>query len=200
MAESSTQIPSPPNVTPKEEPITLYRPKSPNPFLPIDQVAFNFDEMLFTTNNEVGRIYPDHPNSYGVRGEIGVTTFRNAIGAHYSDEYVDSPSLAIVEIIDGVDYSVSRRFISLLLDYIEPEYANESLTINPTQVFSVNNWALKPNQPEEPLFTKHMLAVCKTTMSNVPKALKPFSNVERVPQGIKPGAKPGHNKHSTSST
>ncbi|GKA23770.1 hypothetical protein Tco_0709803 [Tanacetum coccineum] len=122
MAESSTQIPSPPNVTPKEEPITLDRPESLNPFLLVDQVAFNFDEMLFTTNNEVARKYPDHPNSEyfqlvydfiskslesfriwvstptgGVRGEIGVTIFRNGIRAHYSNEYVDSPSLSIVK-------------------------------------------------------------------------------------------------------
>ncbi|GJW05532.1 hypothetical protein Tco_1564388, partial [Tanacetum coccineum] len=45
------------------------------------------------------------------------------------------------------------RFISLLLEHMMPEYDNEELTINPTQVFSVNNWTLKPNQPEEPPFT-----------------------------------------------
>ncbi|GJS38060.1 hypothetical protein Tco_0536442 [Tanacetum coccineum] len=76
------------------------------------------------------------------------------------------------------------RFISLLLEYMAPEYANESLTINPTQVFSSNNWALKPNQPEEPLFTEHMLAVCKTVVPNVPKAPKPSFDAERIPQGI----------------
>ncbi|GJQ97549.1 retrovirus-related pol polyprotein from transposon TNT 1-94 [Tanacetum coccineum] len=32
----------------------------------------------------------------GIIGEIGNTTFRNAIGAHYSDTYVDSPSLVVV--------------------------------------------------------------------------------------------------------
>ncbi|GKA59886.1 retrovirus-related pol polyprotein from transposon TNT 1-94 [Tanacetum coccineum] len=114
----------------------------------LDQVEFNFDEMLFTTNNEVARVYPNHTNSEyfqlvfdfiskcclrksftsgltqyveylaefwytakalensricvstptgGVRGEIGVTIFRNATGAHFSDEYVDSPSLTIVK-------------------------------------------------------------------------------------------------------
>ncbi|GKC74011.1 retrovirus-related pol polyprotein from transposon TNT 1-94, partial [Tanacetum coccineum] len=187
-----------------------------------------------------------------VRGEIEVTTFRNAIGAHYSDKYVDSPSLAIVkpwfaeigyngeigvkgtlkkcclpprwrllmgQIIQclggktgGLDQISNKdatilervipypRFISFLLEYIAPEYANESLTINPTQVFSVNNWALKQNQPEEPPFTEHMLAVCNTDVPNVPKAPKPSSNVERVPQGTKPGAKTGYKKHSTSST
>ncbi|GKF14642.1 hypothetical protein Tco_0056104, partial [Tanacetum coccineum] len=42
MAKSSnpTQIPSPPDVTLKEKPITLDKPKSPNPLLPADQVEF----------------------------------------------------------------------------------------------------------------------------------------------------------------
>ncbi|GKD26066.1 hypothetical protein Tco_1232280 [Tanacetum coccineum] len=35
---------------------------------------------------------------------------------------------------------------------------------------------------------------------NVPKAPKPSSNAKRDPQGTKPGAKPGHKKHSTSLT
>nr|GEW29938.1 hypothetical protein [Tanacetum cinerariifolium] len=98
MAESSnpTQIPSSPNVTPKEEPITLHRPESPNPFLPVDQVEFNFDEMIFTANNEMARDWVSTPTG-GVRGKLGVTTFRNYIRAHYSDKYVDSPSLAIVK-------------------------------------------------------------------------------------------------------
>ncbi|GJS80186.1 hypothetical protein Tco_0730067 [Tanacetum coccineum] len=249
MAESynPTQIPSSPNVTPKEEPITLERPESPNPFLPTDQVEFNFDEMLFTTNNEVARVYPDHTNleyfqlvsdfiskslensriwvstpTGGVRGEIGVTIFRNATGAHFSDEYVDSPSLTIVkpwfakigynrEI--GVKGTLKNscltprervipypRFIYLLLEYMAPEYANKCLTINPTQVFSVNNWALKQNQRKEPPFTEHILTVCNTDVPNVPKVPKPSFNAERVPQGTKPGAKLGHKKHSTSST
>ncbi|GKA23912.1 hypothetical protein Tco_0709945 [Tanacetum coccineum] len=96
MAESSSQNPSSPNLTPKEEPVTLDKPNSPNIFLPADQVEFTFDEMLFTTNNEVARIHPDHPNQRGIIGEIGITIFKNAIEAHYSDTYVDSPSLAVV--------------------------------------------------------------------------------------------------------
>ncbi|GJY00661.1 hypothetical protein Tco_0358813 [Tanacetum coccineum] len=185
MAESLTQIPSPPNVTPKEEPITLDRPESPNPFLSADQVAFNFDEMLFTTNNEVAQIYPDHPNSKyfqlvsdfiskslesfriwvstltgGVRGEIGVTTFKNAIGAYYIDEYVDSPSLAIVKPwFAQIGYNGEIRVKGIL-----------------------------------------KRAVFLLVVPNVPKATKPSSNAERVPQGTKPGVKPGHKKHSTSLT
>ncbi|GJU29934.1 hypothetical protein Tco_1173523 [Tanacetum coccineum] len=116
MVESSSQNPSSPNRTPKEELVTLNKPNSPNLFLLANQVEFTFDEMLFTSNNEVARIHPDHPNSVdfqivsdfiskcclskafirGIIGEIGNTTFRNAIGAHYLDTYVDSPSLVVV--------------------------------------------------------------------------------------------------------
>ncbi|GJS13444.1 hypothetical protein Tco_0407916 [Tanacetum coccineum] len=56
-------------------------------------------------------------------------------------------------------YCLPMRFISLLLEYMMPEYDNEELTINPTQVFSVHNWALKPNQTEGPPFTDHIKAL-----------------------------------------
>ncbi|GJU20225.1 hypothetical protein Tco_1153567, partial [Tanacetum coccineum] len=38
MAESSSQNLSSPEITPKEEPITLDKPESRNPFLPASQV------------------------------------------------------------------------------------------------------------------------------------------------------------------
>ncbi|GJW67158.1 hypothetical protein Tco_0121582 [Tanacetum coccineum] len=44
-----------------------------------------------------------------------------------------------------------------------------------------------------------MLAICSADKPVAVKAPKPSSNVERVPQGTKLGAKPGHKKHSTSS-
>ncbi|GJZ62835.1 hypothetical protein Tco_0619256 [Tanacetum coccineum] len=130
MAESSSQKTSSPEITPKEEPDTLDKPESPNHFLPASWVDFTFDEITFTTNNEVALLYPSHPNqdyfeavpdfiskcclkeaftrapnqykeymsevwytaktlddskvcisspTRGVRGEIGITTFRNAL-------------------------------------------------------------------------------------------------------------------------
>ncbi|GKA53254.1 hypothetical protein Tco_0746569 [Tanacetum coccineum] len=63
MAESSSHNPSSPKITPKEEPVTLDRPESPNPFLPTDQIEFIFEEIAFTTNNEVALLYPSHPDS-----------------------------------------------------------------------------------------------------------------------------------------
>ncbi|GJV54997.1 hypothetical protein Tco_1456002 [Tanacetum coccineum] len=54
MAESSSHNLSSPKITPKEEPVTLDKPESPNPLLPC-----------------------------GIRGDIGINTFRNALRDHY---------------------------------------------------------------------------------------------------------------------
>ncbi|GJX03616.1 hypothetical protein Tco_0189532 [Tanacetum coccineum] len=62
MVESSSHNPSSPEITPKEEHATLDKPESPNPFLPTDQIEFTFEEISFTTNNEVALLYPSHPN------------------------------------------------------------------------------------------------------------------------------------------
>ncbi|GKE15803.1 hypothetical protein Tco_1423380 [Tanacetum coccineum] len=74
---------------------------------------------------------------------------------------------------------------------------DDEVTLYPTQVFSVNNWALKPNQPKEPPFTDHMLAICAADKLVVFKAPKLSSIAKRVPQGTKPRAQPRHKKQST---
>ncbi|GJV28546.1 putative reverse transcriptase domain-containing protein [Tanacetum coccineum] len=101
MAESSLHNQSSPKIIPKEEPVTLDKPESPNPFLPATQI---------------------------------------------------------------------------------PEYDNEEITINPTQVLSVQNSTLNPNQPEEPPFTTHMKAICKLDVHVVSKAPKPSSQTEEAQQ------------------
>ncbi|GJW86802.1 hypothetical protein Tco_0162142 [Tanacetum coccineum] len=83
------------------------------------------------------------------------------------------------------------RFISLLLEYMMPEYDNEELTINPTQVFSVHNWALKPTQTKGPPFTDNMKAIYNLDAHLDSKDPKPSSYTEEVPQGKKPRAKSG---------
>ncbi|GJU75912.1 hypothetical protein Tco_1272982 [Tanacetum coccineum] len=97
------------------------------------------------------------------------------------------------------------RFIFLLLEHMAPKYDIEELTINPTQVFSVHNWILKPNQPEEPPFIDHMKAICNLDVPMDSKALKYSSPTEEVPQGKKPGARSGlrrkqFSKHTSEST
>ncbi|GJW86410.1 hypothetical protein Tco_0161750 [Tanacetum coccineum] len=152
----------------------------------------------------------------GIRGDIGINTFRNALRAHYlphSSMYVSTPSITIVRpwfatigysgeiraketlknsclpprwrllmdyarlIWEDIIHKLSKktrekvvpnpRFISLLLEYMMLEYDNEELTINPAQVFSVHNWALKPNQTEGPPFTDHMKAICKKPRAKI---------------------------------
>ncbi|GKE60948.1 hypothetical protein Tco_1511315 [Tanacetum coccineum] len=79
------------------------------------------------------------------------------------------------------------------------------LTINPTQVFSVYNWILNPNQPEKPPFTDHMKAIYNLDVPVDSKAPKYSSPTEEVPQGKKPGARSGlkrklSSKHTSEST
>ncbi|GKA77206.1 hypothetical protein Tco_0783667 [Tanacetum coccineum] len=196
---------SSPDITPKEEPVTLDRPESPNLFLLATQVEFTFDEITFTTNNEVALIYPLHSNQEyfmvvlpdsriwvstptgEVRGEIG---YNGEIGEKGTLKKSCFP-LRLRLLMDNLGGSHSQaeqktrkkivpypRFISLLLEHMAPKYDNEELTINPTQVFSVHNWILKPNQPEEPPFTDHMKAICNLDVPVDSKAPKYSSSTE----------------------
>ncbi|GKB45541.1 hypothetical protein Tco_0896294 [Tanacetum coccineum] len=67
-----------------------------------------------------------------------------------------------------------------------PEYENGELTINPTQVFSVHNLTLKPNQYEEPPFTDHMKAICNLVVhvdskaQNLPHKLRRFPKAKSL--------------------
>ncbi|GKD93251.1 hypothetical protein Tco_1373088 [Tanacetum coccineum] len=81
------------------------------------------------------------------------------------------------------------QFLSMLMMHKMKEgYGDRDVTPYPTQVFSLNNWTLKHNQPEGPPFIDHMLAICSTAKPVVFKAPKPSSNAERVSHGTKPGA------------
>ncbi|GKE27247.1 hypothetical protein Tco_1442631 [Tanacetum coccineum] len=63
MAESSSHNPFSREITPKEEPATIDNPEIPTPFLHAHQIEFFFDEISFTTNNEVALLYPSYLNS-----------------------------------------------------------------------------------------------------------------------------------------
>ncbi|GJX18954.1 hypothetical protein Tco_0221631 [Tanacetum coccineum] len=133
MAESSSQNPSSPKITPKEEPVTLDKPESPNPFL---------------------------LKSGGIRGDIGGHESNiNKIHYHvlsfhgYSGRFT---KLIWEDLIHKLNKKTKEkivpypRFISLLLEHLIPEYDNEELTINPTQAIYkldvlVISKALKPS-------------------------------------------------------
>ncbi|GJT14370.1 retrovirus-related pol polyprotein from transposon TNT 1-94 [Tanacetum coccineum] len=212
------------------------------------QIEFTFEEIAFTTNNEVVLLHPSHPNSEyfrevsyfiskcclkeefiraptqykeylsefwytaksldeskiwvstpisGIGGDICINTFKNALRDHYlphSSMYVFTPSITIVRPwFATIGYSeeigakgtlkkscLPPRFISILLEYMMPEYDNKELTINPTQVFSVHNWVLKPNQTEGPPFTDHMKVICNLDVPVDSKAPKPSSQTEET--------------------
>ncbi|GJY67120.1 hypothetical protein Tco_0469358, partial [Tanacetum coccineum] len=79
MAESSSQKTSSLEITPKEEPVTLDKPKSPNPFLPARQEAFTrapnqykeyLSEVWYTTKTiHDFKVWISSPIK-GVKGEI----------------------------------------------------------------------------------------------------------------------------------
>ncbi|GJV75300.1 hypothetical protein Tco_1506884 [Tanacetum coccineum] len=185
---------SSPDITPKEEPVTLDRPESPNLFLPATQVEFTFDEITFTTNNEVALIYPLHPNQeyfMAVSDFISKCCLKEAF-TRAPNQYKEYLSKFWYTVKEDLIHNLNKknreeivpypRFISLLLKHMALKYNNEELTINPTQVFSVYNWILKPNQPEEPPFTDHMKAICNLDVPMDTKAPKYSSPTEEVPQ------------------
>ncbi|GJW78921.1 hypothetical protein Tco_0140603 [Tanacetum coccineum] len=138
--------------------------------------------MVYCKKLEDSKIWVSTPTGE-IRGEIGITTFRNDLRAHYlphSSKYVTPPSLAVVRpwfatigysgeirakgtlkksflpprwrvevnfarlIWEDIIHKLNKksrkkvvpypRFISLLLEYMMPEYENDELTLNPTQM------------------------------------------------------------------
>ncbi|GJT28010.1 hypothetical protein Tco_0908285, partial [Tanacetum coccineum] len=117
MAESSSQNPSSPEITPKEE--------------PVDHAKIIWEDPIHKLNKKTREKIVPYP-----------------------------------------------MFLSLLLEHMMTEYKNKELTTNPTQVFSVHNLKLKPNQPEEPPFTDHMKTICNLDVLVDSKAPKPSSQTE----------------------
>nr|GEV09692.1 hypothetical protein [Tanacetum cinerariifolium] len=246
MKESSSHNPSSPKITPKEEPVTLDKPKSPNPFLPADQVEFSFDEISLTTNNEAALLYPSYSNSEyfeivsnfiskcclnkaftraptqnketlcefwytaktlddskiwvstptgGIKGDISINTFRNDLRAHYLPHLsgktggmdqisnknatilyclanmvkVDYAKLIWEDIIHKLNKKIREkvipypRFISILLEYMMPEYDNEELTINPTQLVATSLEATSEEGAHPQLNSGHDASADATT-------------------------------------
>ncbi|GJX10561.1 hypothetical protein Tco_0200420 [Tanacetum coccineum] len=141
--------------------------------------------------------------------------FRMPIGVNYlshSIEYAKVPSLETVEVADGLNYSMPRgliwediinklnkktrekvvpypRFLSLLLEHKMEGYGNDYVILNPTQVFSVHNWALKKNQAEGPLFTPYILSICSTDKPVAFEAPITSLTSKKDTKGTKPKAK-----------
>ncbi|GJW68139.1 hypothetical protein Tco_0122563 [Tanacetum coccineum] len=89
------------------------------------------------------------------------------------------------------------RFISLLLEYMMHGYDHEDLTINPTQVFSAYNWALKANQHEGPPFTDHMKAICNIDVPTEASKSKTGQSDKETQSSLAKDKSPSHPSPST---
>ncbi|GJR44865.1 hypothetical protein Tco_1312968 [Tanacetum coccineum] len=179
MVESSSQNPSSPEITPKEEYVTLDKPESPNPFLPATQVEFTFDEIAFTTNDEVAlEAFTRAPSQY----KEYLSEF------WYTKKTLADSKVWVSTPMGGIRGEIGGKTGGL--DQISNKDANILYCLaNGVQVFSVQNWTLKPNQPEEPSFTSHMKAICNLDVPVDSKAPEPSSQTKEVPQVKNPGAK-----------
>ncbi|GJZ16122.1 hypothetical protein Tco_0551799 [Tanacetum coccineum] len=162
MAESSSHNTSSPKITPKEEHVTLDIPESPNPFLPATQVEFTFEEISFTTNNEVALLYPSHPNQ------------------EYFKDVSDFISKCCLK-------EAFTRSSTQYKEYLS-KFWYTTKTLEDSKVW-VSTPTSGVRGDIEPPFTTYMKAICKLDVPVVSKALKPSSQTEEVPQGKKPGAK-----------
>ncbi|GJT43880.1 hypothetical protein Tco_0952595, partial [Tanacetum coccineum] len=207
MAKSSSHNPSSPEITPKEEPVTLDKPKSPNPFLLADQNKFTFDEIAFTTKNEVALLYPSHLNSEYFSMYVSppsITTVRPwfaTIG--YSGEIEAKGTLKksflpprwrlltgqIIQCLGGKTGGLDQisnkdaTILYCLANGVKGDYAK---LIWEDIIHKLNKKnrekALKPNQTEGPPFTDHMKSMYNLDVLVDSKAPKPSSQTEEVPQ------------------
>ncbi|GJZ59997.1 hypothetical protein Tco_0615813 [Tanacetum coccineum] len=207
MAKSSSHNPSSPEITPKEEPVTLDKPKSLNPFLPADQIKFTFDEIAFTTKNE--EAFTRAPTQYK-EYHVNFGILQRPYMTPRFSMYVSPPSITTTRpwfATIGYNGEIEAKG-TLKKSFLPPRWrlltgkiiqclgrkiggldqiSNKDATI----LYCLANGALKPNQTEGPPFTDHMKSICNLDVLVDSKAPKPSSQTEEVPQGKKPGAKSG---------
>ncbi|GJZ38012.1 hypothetical protein Tco_0584203 [Tanacetum coccineum] len=80
---------------------------------------------------------------------------------------------------------------------MKDEYGDGDVTLYPTQVFSVNNWALKPNQPKEPPFINHIKEARKGGSSKAPTGSKTGHSKKRKESNSAMDANPSQPPVST---
>ncbi|GKA53445.1 hypothetical protein Tco_0746760 [Tanacetum coccineum] len=124
--------------------------------------------------------------SGGIFGEVGVNTFRNAIGGKTGgfDQITNKDVIILYSLANGINIDYANIFWEDIIIKLKKKQRKK---------------ALKPNQPKEPPFIDHMLAICAADKQVVFKAPKTSSKAESVSQGTKPGAQTGHKKPLTSS-
>ncbi|GJX04316.1 hypothetical protein Tco_0190232 [Tanacetum coccineum] len=140
----------------------------------------------------------------GIRGDVGINTFRNVLRAHYlphASMYVSPPSITTTRpwfATIGYNGEIEAKG-TLKKSFLPPRWrlltgkiiqclgreiggldqiSNKDATI----LYCLANGALKPNQTEGPPFTDHMKSICNLDVLVDSKAPKPSSQTEEVPQ------------------
>ncbi|GJZ87526.1 hypothetical protein Tco_0659136 [Tanacetum coccineum] len=181
-------------------------PQQEQPFVVAKQVGFNLEDIILNINNEICFSVPIG----GIYGEVGVNTFRNDIGAHYlphSREYVAPLSIDIVrQWFKTIGYGetvpvkgtlkksllppkrrlLMARIIQCLGDIIIKLNKRHKEKVVPYTRFLLMMHNMKEGYRDGELSQWYL------------KLPSPLPMLRGLPI-IKPGAKPGHKKHSTSS-
>ncbi|GJS79268.1 hypothetical protein Tco_0729149 [Tanacetum coccineum] len=212
MVDSSSHKPSSPKITPKEEHVTLDKPESSNPFLPADQTL---DDSKIWVSTPTG----------GIRGDIGINTFRNALRAYYlpqSSMYVSTPSITIVRPwfatiggkIGGLDQISNKdaTILYCLANGVKVDYARliwediihkvskktrEKVVPYPRFISLLLEYMM-PKYDNKVLTINPTQAICNLDVHADSKAPKPSSQTKEVPQGKNPGAKSGLRRKQSS--
>ncbi|GKA43562.1 hypothetical protein Tco_0736286 [Tanacetum coccineum] len=120
----------------------------------------------------------------GIREEIVITTFRNALRAHYlphlrgktgrHDQISNKDAIILYCLANRVEVDFARLIWEDII-HKPNKKTREKVVPYP----SVHNWALKPNKTEGPPFTDHMLAICNAEVPRSFKAPKTSSQLRR---------------------
>nr|GEV31486.1 hypothetical protein [Tanacetum cinerariifolium] len=168
-------------------------------------------EFLYSAKSlENSKVFFSTPTG-GIYGEVGVNTFRNSISAHYlphSSEYVAPSSIDIVRLwFKTIGYGEAVPAKGTLKKSLLPLSLANEINIDYAIIFW-EDIIVKLNKKHREKVVPYIRFLSLLMMHKMKegyrddkrvvfKAPKPSSNAKRVPQGTKPGAKPGHKKHST---
>ncbi|GJS14741.1 hypothetical protein Tco_0409213 [Tanacetum coccineum] len=148
-------------------------PQQEQPFVAAKQVGFNLKDILLNTNNEVSLLYPKDNNK-----------------DHFKcvSDFISKCCLR----------KPFTRSPNMYKEYLAEFWYSARSLENSKVFFSILTGSGFQHLGMGKRFQQKELSERVSFLLVAFKAPKPSSNVKRVPQGTKPGAKPGHKKHSSS--
>ncbi|GJS85309.1 hypothetical protein Tco_0751850 [Tanacetum coccineum] len=174
-------------------------PQQEQPFVAAKQVSFNLEDIILNTNNEVALLYPEHTNKdyfkcvfdfiskYCLRKPF--TRYPNMYKEYLGKFWYSAVALENSK----VSFSIPTSGSGFPLLDIGKKFLPKELSGRASFLL---RWRFTNGIDIQCLGGKSWSF---DQLTNNDANHTPSSNAERVPQGTKLGAKPGHKKHSTSS-